>query len=132
MKLSSLCGHALHALVYLARHEREGFVPAVAVADAEGLPRDFLTKGLRPLVSRGLLHALRGPNGGYRLARPARGITLLDVVEAVDGPIRGEAPRFAAGASRFDDRLRRVCDEAAAAVRRRLRQVSLADLAGGE
>jgi Rrf2 family protein len=110
-------------------HEGGGLVPAGTIADAGGLSGHFLVKGLKALVSAGVLHSVRGPNGGHRLARPARSITLLEVVEAVDAPVRGEAPRVGED-SRFDARLQGVCDRVAGAVRRRLRKVSLADLAG--
>jgi Rrf2 family protein len=128
MKLTSLSAHALRALAYLARHEG-GFVTAARIARAEGVSEPFVVKGLKPLAAAGVLHALKGPHGGYRLARPPRHITLLEVVEAVDGPVRGEAPRFG-GDARLDARLQEVCDRAAEVVRRRLRKVSLADLAG--
>jgi Rrf2 family protein len=129
MKLTSACLHALRALVYLALHGGEGFIPADTIAAARGLPRPFLTKGLTGLTKAGVLVTERGPNGGSRLARPARSITLLEVVEAVDGPVRGEAP-WVGEDSRLDGRLQAVCDRVAEVVRRRLRRVSLADLAG--
>jgi Rrf2 family protein len=133
MKLSRACGYALRALVYLARRDGAGPVPAVQIAEAEGLPERFLGKVLKPLVSSQVLLSLRGPNGGYRLARPARGITLLEVVEAVDGPVRGETPRWAAAAGgKLNTRLQRVCEAGAEEVRGRLRKVSLASLAGRE
>jgi Rrf2 family protein len=131
MKLTGLCTHALVALVYLARHERGGPVPADAVADREGLSGSLLSKGLKAMASSGLLHSLWGPKGGYRLARPARSITLVEEAEAIDGPVRGEARRVeSAGGHQLDERLQSVCKEAAEVVRRRLRKVSLADLAG--
>jgi DNA-binding IscR family transcriptional regulator len=90
--------------------------------------RGRLVKSPTVPVAAGVLHDLRAPNGGYRLARPARSITLL---EAVDGPVRGKAPRVGVGeAARLDARLERVCEAVAETVRRRLRKVSRADLAG--
>jgi Rrf2 family protein len=134
MKLTSLCVHALRALVYLARHGEGGLVTTHTIAEDEGLSESFLLKSLKPLVAAGVLRSVRGPGGGYRLARPARSITLLEVVEAVEGPVRGEAPRVGGGEhARFDAKLQAVCDDSAEAVRLRLRKVSLADLArGGE
>jgi Rrf2 family protein len=127
MKLSHGCGYALHAIEYLA--SRPGGRPAAAheIAREQGLPRVFLAKALVPLVRAGLLLSLRGPNGGCRLGRPAARITLLEVVEAVDGPLRGEAPRV----GELDARLRAVCERAAEEVRRRLGQIRLSDLVGG-
>jgi DNA-binding IscR family transcriptional regulator len=87
---------------------------------------------LGDLASAGLLRSGRGTGGGYRLARPARSVTLLGVVEAVDGPVRGEAPRVGvAEGARLDARLQRACETVAETARRRLRRVSLAELAGG-
>jgi Rrf2 family protein len=132
VRLTRLCVHALRGLAHLARHEGGRPVTAEAIAGAEGLSRLYLVKALEPLASAGVLRSVKGPNGGYGLARPARDITLLEVVEVVEGPVRGRLPRFAADASRLDARLQQVCDDAAGAVRRRLRKVSLADLAGVE
>jgi DNA-binding IscR family transcriptional regulator len=82
------------------------------------------------LAGAGILRSAKGPHGGYRLAKPAQQIILLEIVEAVDGPIRGEAPPVGQGeaAAALDRRLQEVCDVAAALVRRRLAQVTLAEL----
>jgi Rrf2 family protein len=129
MRLTRLCGYALKALGYLARHEGGGFVPVDAIAGAEGLRTPFLAKALGELAAARVVIASRGPGGGYRLARPARAITLLEAVEAVEGRVRWKAPRVGADAQ-VDDRLRGVCDDVTEAVRGRLRQVSLAELSG--
>jgi DNA-binding IscR family transcriptional regulator len=65
---------------------------------AEGLPGDLLSKVVKRLASAGVLGSSPGTGGGYRLARPPRRIPLLDVIEAVDGPVRGGVPRWAADA----------------------------------
>jgi Rrf2 family protein len=131
MKLTSASIHAVRALVFLARQGGDGLTRAHVIATAEGLSPGFLGKALEQLASAGVLQSVRGPNGGFRLARPARRVTLLDVVQAVDGPVRGQVPRVAIGEDgRLDARLQQVCDRAAETVRRRLRAVSLADLAG--
>jgi Rrf2 family protein len=123
--------YALHALVNLARAGREQPVASHVVAKAEGVPDRFLLKVLKPLVSARILHSVKGPNGGYRLARPPEKIPLLEVVEAVDGPIRGQAPGVGAhGAAALDKRLDLECEQLAALVRQQLRKVSLKDLAG--
>jgi Rrf2 family protein len=131
MKLLRASGYAVCALVYLARKGSGGPVTSEAIARAVGMPRLFLLKVLNSLGRARLLLAAKGPNGGYRLARPAKGITLLDIVEAVDGPVRGEAPPVAAaGGGKLDRRLQAECDEAAEVVREGLQGVSVADLAG--
>jgi Rrf2 family protein len=132
MKLTHACGYAIHAVVYLAKHKEDNLVASRQIANAQGLPERFLVKVLKPLVSAQVLQSLRGPNGGYRLARPPRSITLLEIVEAVEGPIRGQVPLLEAtnGDDRFTRRLEAVCTETADLVRERLQKVRLSDLAG--
>jgi Rrf2 family protein len=132
MKPSTTAGHAVRALVFLARRPGGRPVPSHTVARAHGPPELFLLKVLRPLVAVGVLLSVKGVHGGYQLARPATRISLLDVVEAIDGPVRRDVPRWAAGAesARLDARLQEACDAAAELVRSRLRKVSIADLAG--
>src|SRR5437899_9685139 len=92
MRLTRASSYALHALVYMAGQKHNRPVPSHIVAHARGIPERFLLKVLKPLVSARVLLSIKGPNGGYRLAKPAGDITMLEVLEAVDGPIRGQAP----------------------------------------
>jgi Rrf2 family protein len=99
------------------------------VARAQGIPERFLLKVLKPLVSAGVLHSVKGPNGGYRLARAANDVTLLDVIEAVDGPVRGQAPMTDAHGGSLDKRLDAICNVAADLTRRQLQKVRISELA---
>ena len=92
MKLTRASEYALHALVYLVQEKPDKPVASHIVAEAQGIPERFLLKVLKPLVSAHVLQSIKGPNGGYRLTKPAKEVSLLEVVEAVDGPIRGSAP----------------------------------------
>jgi Rrf2 family protein len=130
MRLTGASTHAVHALTHLAVAGADCRVASHVIARACGLPEDYLLKVLRPLVSAQLLRSLKGPRGGYRLARPAARITLLEIVEAVGGPLRGEAPVWGPDQGGLDARLQEVCDEVAGLVRRRLGRVRLSDLAG--
>jgi Rrf2 family transcriptional regulator, iron-sulfur cluster assembly transcription factor len=65
----------------LVRHK------AAEIADATSIPPVFATRVLAHLQRQGLLHARAGQQGGYTLARPASQITLLEVIEAVEGPL---------------------------------------------
>jgi Rrf2 family protein len=131
MKLSRASGYAVCALVYLARKGPGGPVTSEAIARAEGLPERFLLKLLVALVRAGTLSATKGPHGGYRLAKPARDVSLLEIVEAVDGPVRGDVPPVDNdGEAGIDHKLQTACDGAADIVRRNLARVSVAELAG--
>src|SRR5438105_4520077 len=92
MKMSRASTYAVHALAHLAEHDDNRPVASHEVAQARGIPEKFLLKVLKPLVNARILVSLKGPNGGYRLAKPANKITLLEVIEAVDGPVRSAVP----------------------------------------
>jgi Rrf2 family protein len=88
MKLTRATRYAVHALVFLASRPAGQPVPADTLARSCAIPRQFLTKILRELVQSGFLGAVKGPRGGYWRAR---GLSLLEVVEALEGPVRGQA-----------------------------------------
>jgi Rrf2 family protein len=129
MKLSYASAYALQALIHMAALKDNPIVASHHVAQARGIPERFLLKVLKPLVAVGVLQSLKGPNGGYRLARPGKAVTLLEVVEAEDGPVRGLVPEIAGG-ERLNRRLAEVCDAAADVTRKALAKVRLADLVG--
>jgi Rrf2 family protein len=65
----------------------DGRVSTASISEAESIPLPFLTKVISRLATAGLVTTSRGMGGGVSLARPPEEITLLQVVEAVDGPI---------------------------------------------
>lgn len=79
------CEHAILALAEAGAGEGEVRFQAREVCEAAGLPEPITRKVLQELVQAGLLEALRGPGGGYRLTRPANEISLVDFIKAVDG-----------------------------------------------
>jgi Rrf2 family iron-sulfur cluster assembly transcriptional regulator len=82
---SPTCKYAIRALTCLARHEGEGPLLARRIADAEDIPRQFLSKILHHLRTKGLVRSQKGPGGGFSLARSAGVVTVAEVVAAVDG-----------------------------------------------
>lgn len=79
------CEYALRALTYAASQSEDGRFQAKDVCEKTDIPESFTRKVLQSLVQGGFLQAVRGPGGGYELSRPANEITLLDVIEAVEG-----------------------------------------------
>jgi transcriptional regulator with XRE-family HTH domain len=89
------------------------------------------TKAVASLVQAGLIVGTTGPGNGYRLARPAKDIRLLEVVEAVGWSLRLELPRVPVkDGDELHGQLQAACDDAAEAGRAMLREESLADLVG--
>jgi Rrf2 family protein len=85
MIYSKPCMHGLRAVIYIATRNSELPVRGEDIAREEDLPQPFLSKILKILSSKAILHSVRGPGGGFRLARTPEEITLLDVVDAIDG-----------------------------------------------
>jgi Rrf2 family protein len=75
----------VHVCTLLAALPSDGALPAAKLAEYHGVPPAYLAKHLQALARAGLLETVKGPRGGYRLARPPAEITVLDVVEAIDG-----------------------------------------------
>lgn len=86
MRLTKESEYALHGLAVLANAPPDEVTPLARIAAARDLPLSYLAKVFQKLARHGLLLAGRGPGGGYRLARPARSITLRTILEAVEGP----------------------------------------------
>ena len=86
-KLTKAGDYAVRAMIHLACLPEGSMVMREKIAEVHGIPSSFMAKILRSLVRAGLLHSSRGINGGFTLARPAFEISLLDIVEAIDGPV---------------------------------------------
>jgi Rrf2 family protein len=130
MRLSRAASYATHALVFLAAQKDSKPFASHEIARVWGIPERFLLKVLKPLVAVRVLVSLKGPNGGYRLARPANEISLLEVCEAVDGPIRGQAPSpWKSNDGSLEKRLDQIIDQATERVRTQLGKIKISELA---
>ena len=85
MRLGEGVEWALHCCTFLAVLPAGATLPAPRLAEFHGVPSAYLAKQLQALARHGIVESVPGPKGGYRLARSADEITMLDVVEAVEG-----------------------------------------------
>jgi Rrf2 family transcriptional regulator, iron-sulfur cluster assembly transcription factor len=84
--LSNTCKYALRALIYLGKFSEDGKKIGIKkISEDLGLSSPFLGKILQFLVKQKLLVSIKGPNGGFALARKPSGISLWDIVVNVDG-----------------------------------------------
>jgi Rrf2 family protein len=85
MRMSDGVEWGVHACSLLAALPTGSALPAAKLAEYHGVPSAYLAKHLQALARAGLLETTKGPKGGYRLAKPPAAISLLEVVEAIDG-----------------------------------------------
>ena len=90
LELTRAGDYAVRAMLALAAHDAPRALSSRRIAREWQIPQRFLTRVLRRLAERGLVEPVLGRHGGYRLARPATSITLLDVIDAVEAaPTKG-------------------------------------------
>ena len=87
MQITRQADYAIRAVRYLAKQGPNQRAATSTIAQEMKIPPSFLAKIISQLSIAGLLHTSRGARGGVTLARDAKDISLLDVVEAIDGPI---------------------------------------------
>lgn len=88
MQITRQADYAVRAMLYLSRIGTTSRAATSEVAREQHIPPSFLAKIISQLSIAGLLHTSRGARGGVTLAREPKEITLLEVVEAIDGPIQ--------------------------------------------
>ncbi len=132
LKLTSRSEYALLALVHLARHADEGYLPVPAIATAQRIPARFLEQILLTLKRGRYVRSLKGQHGGFCLARPAAKITLAEIIRLIDGPLAPteSASRYFYEATPIEKerKLLRVFKEIRDVVATRLEETTLADV----
>jgi Rrf2 family cysteine metabolism transcriptional repressor len=118
ISITSKSPYAVRALVELYRHGETGPVPIAELARGGGIPVQFLEQLFATLRRAGLLRSQRGVKGGYSFAQPPNQISVLEVVELLDGPLGNDAAGIFA--------------EAAEAARSVLAESTISDVAEAE
>ena len=88
MQITRQADYAVRAVLHLARLGNSERAATSMIAEEQNIPPSFLAKIISQLSIAGLLHTSRGARGGVTLGRDPKDITLLEVVEAIDGPIQ--------------------------------------------
>ncbi len=87
MQMSAKCYYALRAVYALAEHRETTPLKAAEIAARQQIPIKFLEAILNQLKGYGYITSRRGAEGGYLLGRPAEGLTIGEVIRAIDGPL---------------------------------------------
>jgi Rrf2 family protein len=88
MQLTASSGYAIHGLAYLAMQDEGSVTFLSEISDYFAIPASYLAKVFQALARAGLVISYRGAKGGYALSRPPSEITLRQVIEIFEGPIR--------------------------------------------
>ena len=130
MQITRQADYAVRAVLYLARTGNNERAATSTIAKEQKIPPSFLAKIISQLSIAGLLHTSRGARGGVTLARAPGDITLLAVVEAIDGPIQLNECVTNPGICTFEANcpIRSVWCEAQGDLVRRLKNTNFADM----
>lgn len=132
MQLTRAADYAVRVMIHMAGLPPATRIQRTALAGATAVPESFMSKVLQALVRARLITSRRGVDGGFELTRPPERVSLLDVVEAIEGPIQlnfcmmsnDSCERHTSCPAHF------VWADAQAAMTSVLKRASLADLAG--
>jgi Rrf2 family protein len=133
MKVSRSTEYALLAVGYIAKNQGDGVVLSEDIAKQYNIPLEYLLKILLQLVRANVLRSKRGPHGGFWLAKPATKITVLEIIEAVAGPLTSELNLAKqARNNKYGTRVQQTYDKAISGARRVLQKARLSSLLGGK
>lgn len=125
MNISARCEYACRALVELALLPTGATITSGQIADRRHIPEKYLVHIMLQLKRAGLVRSIRGAQGGFTLGRQATDITLLDIVQAIDGPILHPLPVN----DEWAEQLRPAWQEVAKSLSSLLRGITLQDVA---
>jgi len=134
MRISAKADYAVRAAVELAASTDDRPVKAERIANAQGIPLNFLENILGELRHAGIVRSHRGADGGFRLAKPSNQVTVADIIRAVEGPlasVRGGPPEQASYPGSAEALLR-VWIAVRANLRKVAEHVTVADIAAGQ
>ena len=129
MNISKTTTYGLLAAVYVAQHSKDGLVAISSIAKEYDIPKMYLTKVTQFLVRADILRSKRGPTGGHSLSRPADEISLLEIIEAMEGALdlTMEIAQFSKH-SPFVVNMKTVCNDATAKAKEILHKTKLSDM----
>ena len=128
MKLSRTVAYAVRATLQLAQTETAAPVPCSQLASDGNMPERFLLQILRSLVTHGILRSTRGVDGGYSLIKPPEEVSLLDVIEAIEGPLDSGEPVSDGLPKDSQDKLQLALHNVTATARHQLQAIKFSQL----
>jgi len=129
MRISRSTGYALLAVGYIAQHRDKKIILSHDISKKYNIPLEYLLKILQQLVRASVLRSKRGPRGGFSLAKPPNKIAILQIIEAVDGPLSNRLDLVEqTRGEKFSRRVEHVYEKAIAQARSVFEKAKLSDL----
>lgn len=131
MRISRTVAYAVQAVMHLADVNPSIPYPCSKLAKDGKMPERFLLQILRQLVTHGILNSTRGVDGGYSMMRRPDQITLLEIIEAIDGPIISALPQGEGISQQSLTKLRDEMKDVTDSLKKQLSSIKISDLMPG-
>lgn len=130
MRLGKASAYGVYATLHIAQSDREGPIQGRIIAKSCGIPVEYLLKILQQLVRAQVLSSERGRGGGFLLRKAAGQTNLLDIVEAIEGPIGSEldVKKQVIITDKARHKIEAVCGEIANHTKAKLRKTTIKQL----
>lgn len=128
MRVSRSVSYGLLAVGYIAQHQRKGLILSQTISKEYDIPLEYLLKIMRELARATILRSKRGPRGGYSLARPLEKITMLEIIEAISGPLDTSLGLTEHAKGKFSSNTQKVYGKVISQARDAFQKVKLSDL----
>jgi Rrf2 family protein len=129
MDLGKTVSYGMVAMGYIAKQPECRCIPAEEISKEFDIPDAYLVKVMFRLAQAGILRSKRGSLGGYSLAKPAKEISLLEIIEAVEGSLKNiDGIAEQAKKQKFAVNMEALCTKAADQGRAILKKARLSDL----
>lgn len=129
MRISRSTSYAVLAVGYIAKNRDKGIILSQVISKKYNIPLEYLLKILQQLVRANILRSKRGPQGGFTMAKASSRISLLEIIEAVEGPMTSQldlaeqAPR-----EKFSKKAQKVYEKTLAQARSTFAKTKLSEL----
>ena len=129
MRISRSTGYALLAVAYIAKHKEKPIILSQTISKEYNIPLEYLLKILQQLVRANVLRSKRGPRGGFSLSKPAKKISMLEIIEAVDGPMTNQLDLVEqTGRIKFSTKAEQTYDKAIAQAKQVFERAKIGDM----
>ncbi len=129
MRISRSTGYGILAVGYIGKHQDKPIILSQSIAKEYSIPLEYLLKILQQMVRANILRSKRGPRGGFSLARPIKKINMLQIIEAVEGPMISQLDlKELAPKEKFGVKAEQIYEKALASARAVFEKAKISDI----